>query len=402
MNSILDIQVSCYPYFRSTEGKSVNLLVWLQSEKHRDKVQAIRAMGDKVERDKLKAILPAITPSGLFRTRSEAGLIRHSGFIQFDIDSVSDLGAVKRKLSGLSNVAYIGLSVSGRGFWGLIPIGQPEHHKEYFQFIERAFSGMGIMIDPSGKDVCRLRGYSYDPEGYFNHQARVLEQWYKSTPKSAIKSNFRQNAGTGTSNVETLIAEICRRRIDLTGSYGEWFSLGCSFANEFGEGGREYFHQISQFHPDYINTETDKQFTECLKHNYNGITIATFIGSCRDAGFTLKNIVPVAPPSIEIPPMTSEYMPSQIAKHTKNEVFQSVKPTTELKQENWDQTIAELEQFFKTVTLPNQPIKLNQYSTITDISKFITSHLAAIKANNGNRTFLPYLKRLQELKPYLL
>ncbi len=402
MQSILNINVSCFSNYRATEGREVNLLVWLQSKKYWTRVQTIRAIRDKVELDKLKAALPAITPSGLFRIRNEGGLICHSGFIQFDIDSISDPEAVKRILSGLSNIAYAGLSVSGRGLWGLISIVQPEHHKMYFQFIVRAFSGMGITIDTSGKDVCRLRGYSYDPAGYFNHQAKALEQLYKPMPKRTIKPNYRPNVSTGTSTIKTLIAEICRQRIDLTEGYKQWFSLGCSFANEFGEGGRWYFHQISQFHPDYNSSKADNQFRECLMHTYNGITIATFFGRCRDAGITLKNIVPVAPPAIALPPMPSEYISSPVVKQMDNEALhQIIGPTKELKPENWDQSIAELEQFFETVSLPIQPVKLNSFNTIMDVPKFIESHFATLKTNYGNQTFLPFLNRLQELKQYL-
>jgi hypothetical protein len=70
--------------------------------------------------------------------------------------------------------------------------------------------------------------------------------------------------------------------------------------------------------------------------------------------------------------------------------------------ENWSNDIAELENYFASIELPTQPIKLNRWSTITDCSLFIESHLATVKANNGKRTFLPYLNRLQELKRVLL
>ena len=66
-----------------------------------------------------------------------------------------------------------------------------------------------------------------------------------------------------------------------------------------------------------------------------------------------------------------------------------------------DNDIAELENYFAGIELPTQPIRLNQCSVITDCSQFIKSHLATVKANNGKRTFLPYLKRLQELKEVL-
>lgn len=69
--------------------------------------------------------------------------------------------------------------------------------------------------------------------------------------------------------------------------------------------------------------------------------------------------------------------------------------------ENWEQEINELESYFASVTLPTQPVKLNKSSTITNCYLFIESHFATVKANNGKRTFLPYLNRLQELKQVL-
>lgn len=64
----------------------------------------------------------------------------------------------------------------------------------------------------------------------------------------------------------------------------------------------------------------------------------------------------------------------------------------------WHKEIAELESYFSIITLPTQPVKLNSCGTITDCSKFMESHFETLKANNGKRTFLPYLNRLQELK----
>jgi hypothetical protein len=66
--------------------------------------------------------------------------------------------------------------------------------------------------------------------------------------------------------------------------------------------------------------------------------------------------------------------------------------------ESWEQDIAQLENYFAGMAVPTQPIKLNPYSTITNFPLFIESHFATVKRNNGNRTFLPHLNRLQELK----
>ena len=72
------------------------------------------------------------------------------------------------------------------------------------------------------------------------------------------------------------------------------------------------------------------------------------------------------------------------------------------KPQNWSNDIAELEKYFAGIELPTQPVKLNNYTTITDCSLFIESHFATVKGNNGNKTFLPYLNRLQEFKSLIV
>jgi len=69
--------------------------------------------------------------------------------------------------------------------------------------------------------------------------------------------------------------------------------------------------------------------------------------------------------------------------------------------QNWSNDISELESCFTGIKIPTQPVKLNRCSTIADCSLFIESHFATVKANNGKRTFLPYLNRLKELKQVL-
>lgn len=68
------------------------------------------------------------------------------------------------------------------------------------------------------------------------------------------------------------------------------------------------------------------------------------------------------------------------------------------KPENWEQDITELENYFAGIELPSQLVKLNPHSSLTDVSLFIESHFATLKANNGKRIYLPYLNRLKELK----
>ena len=114
----------------------------------------------------------------------------------------------------------------------------------------------------------------------------------------------------------------------------------------------------------------------------------------------------------EQPPQPEPEKVTKVTKvtHQQNIIFSHVEPlpkvevfkTERIEQpQNWSNDIAELENYFASIELPTQPVKLNRCSTITDCSLFIESHFATVKAYNGKRTFLPYLNRLQELKQVL-
>lgn len=83
----------------------------------------------------------------------------------------------------------------------------------------------------------------------------------------------------------------------------------------------------------------------------------------------------------------------------KNDVAEILTKINPIEQpENWNNEIEVMEDFFKEVATDKQPIQLYTSSRIIDVPIFVKNHLATVKANNGNKTFLPYLNRLQELK----
>ena len=114
----------------------------------------------------------------------------------------------------------------------------------------------------------------------------------------------------------------------------------------------------------------------------------------------------------EQPPQPEPEKVTKVTKvtHQQNIIFSHVEPlpkvevfkTERIEQpQNWSNDIAELENYFAGIELPTQHVKLNRFSTIKDCTLFVESHFATVKGNDGNRTFLPYLKRLQELKQIL-
>ncbi len=110
-NNILNINVSCFENCSSTIPRNINLLTWLTSEMRRDKVEQIRNIQDEDLQKVIKVSLPAITPSGVFSSRSEKDLIEHSGFLAFDIDlkdnlHITNFHNLKEQLSNIPNIAY--------------------------------------------------------------------------------------------------------------------------------------------------------------------------------------------------------------------------------------------------------------------------------------------------------
>lgn len=185
--SVLNVDVSCYKNYYSTEPKNINLLTWLSSQLYKAKVDYIRTIEDDDTRAKQKALLPAITPSGLFRERNNDGIYQHSGLMQIDIDykdntHLKNYNEIKQQLSNIQQVAYCGLSISGRGYWALIPIAYPNRYIEHFRYLQRRFRDEGIVIDSACSDIARLRGYSYDPQPYFNHAASILQAYDELPP----------------------------------------------------------------------------------------------------------------------------------------------------------------------------------------------------------------------------
>jgi len=179
--SVLNVEVSCFRNYDTPQNPvSINLLTWLSSTKYKDIVETIRGIEGKKERDAIKSKLPAITPSGIFSYRKESSLIQHSGLIQIDIDLtgknklISNWDDLKTELKKLPQIAYLGKSVSGQGYWGLIPIpNDAKNHRFYFDALEEIFTkNWGIELDDKPKNVASLRGYSFDDEDYFNHNAK--------------------------------------------------------------------------------------------------------------------------------------------------------------------------------------------------------------------------------------
>ena len=89
--------------------------------------------------------------------------------------------------------------------------------------------------------------------------------------------------------IELLTKEIENRAIDIAPYYQSWRDLGFALADALGENGRNYYHRLSRFYPNYSSDETDKQFTACLNHHGHGITSKTIFHLAKQAGITISS-----------------------------------------------------------------------------------------------------------------
>ncbi len=141
----------------------------------------------------------------------------------------------------------------------------------------------------------------------------------------------------------------------------------------------------------------EKSISDVLNHNWRKVKVE-------------KPIEEKAPDPIvvsEIEPQPKE--PKRIIEKSKVQSLTNDTPTSNWisgdirkSQNKWDGQILKLEAFFNSIELPSDEIRLSQCEVISDVQKFISSHLGYAKRYNGNMTFEPYLMRLEKLKNILI
>jgi hypothetical protein len=285
MNGLFDKEISIYRNQTDTLGAVVTLRRFLFSEKHRREIEYLRSVEDTEERKRLKSLLPMATISGLFSYRNQQHLIKHSGLICIDIDAkdnpTMDAEQTKQQLAEFQEMAYIGLSVGGKGLFCIMPIAYPDKHKEHFYALKSDFKGMGIAIDDNCKDITRPRTISLDPFPHINENAKeyIYTQQKLQPP---IKHYSYDDSEETVRKVYDLCRQIQDCGLDITEGYQNWLKVGSSLAS-LGEDGREACHMVSRAWPKYDTADADKKFDNLLQ-TIRDYSIGTFFYICKDYG----------------------------------------------------------------------------------------------------------------------
>ncbi|MFI3293663.1 MAG: BT4734/BF3469 family protein [Rikenellaceae bacterium] len=258
-----------------------------RSQRYKELIEYYRTFEDKKVSDAVQikmARVPAYTPNGVFPVRCKDGLEEHNGLLCLDFDNVADPEALKRSFEDTLFVAYAALSISGDGVFALIPIADPTKHEEYFQALKEYFAGRGVEVDKQCSDVSRLRCASYDPAPYINENVIVWDRLPQAKPKPSPKQ-VRYNPCDGCNVAEKLffvgLEFIEKYGKDITDGRTNWLAIGSFIKSEFGERGRDYFHRVSCFYPDYKPQECDKLYNGCAQSGYG---VEVFLNACSRAG----------------------------------------------------------------------------------------------------------------------
>ena len=254
-----------------------------------DAIQELRSTTDPNRKKQIKLSLPQATISGVFApSRSAENLVRHSGLICVDIDKMDNLHIsnfdtlIPDVLRHIDEVAYVAHSVSGNGYFVIIPLKYPTYHKAQFEKLVRVFADMEINIDRACGDVCRLRCQSYDIHQYINMNAKPFTGIYQEPKPIQPSFNYDYNGIDTEDKVANLCREINQQHIDLTGTYDDWVKIGAALSS-LGENGRHWFHICSSQNGGYNAIECDHKFDNLLRSNRR-IGIGTFFHYCKNAG----------------------------------------------------------------------------------------------------------------------
>jgi hypothetical protein len=138
------------------------------------------ADGKKAEAEKLKKSILAFTASGTFDQGRKANLIQtYSQLIILDLDKIASgkLEPAFKQAVSLPTTMSCFLSPSGNGLKILVKVSSSvEIHELAFNQLAKHYEDqLQLPVDRTGKDLCRLCFFSYDPDVYYNPESQTFQ-----------------------------------------------------------------------------------------------------------------------------------------------------------------------------------------------------------------------------------
>ncbi|GAB2841370.1 hypothetical protein GCM10027043_51050 [Ferruginibacter profundus] len=206
----LDRQVSLYTSHADNTGKAATFrdILFTQFAANIGEICKLRSLNIetldyKIKTKSIKAKLQAFTPAALLRSKAkgQVEILEPSGLMQLDFDYKDirqfDIEDLKQAVFDLPFIAFCGLSCSGKGFYALALISEPEKLEAYADHCFEILKGYGIQPDESkGKKPENLRYVSYDANMLYRHNPEPLKISRFKTKQSKKREQVKENTNT--------------------------------------------------------------------------------------------------------------------------------------------------------------------------------------------------------------
>jgi hypothetical protein len=222
--NVLDVPVSFFEHNMVKKGKIVNLYEYLMDEDEHYKstyqnvVDYVRLGKDyeDIKKRKSESEVPCVTISCVCG-QSKDDIEKVNSLICIDIDKKDNpviMDKVPGILRSIRNVAYFSKSISGNGYFAIIPIRDRRKFKLHFNALRRTFEQFGITIDKACSNMNRLRYYSYPDENtYINPYADVYTDVYE-IPKKVDKDYGELSISD--KRISDMVQYVADHKLDIT------------------------------------------------------------------------------------------------------------------------------------------------------------------------------------------
>jgi hypothetical protein len=139
----------------------------------KERTEKLQAISDVAQAQKYKAAnFDYCTFSGVFTTRNDKALIKHSGLLCIDFDHLQKVDTLRNQLlqDEYFDTQFLFVSPSGNGLKWIIAIDTTTTtHGDYFAAVANyVLQTCGIAVDKSGRDISRACFLPHDPQAFIN------------------------------------------------------------------------------------------------------------------------------------------------------------------------------------------------------------------------------------------
>lgn len=176
--------------------KEINeVLFSFKDGSNKSKIDAIRLIKDKKDRNIEKAKLKSICFSGEFSRRAVKNIINHSGFACLDFDDVGtfdDAICLRDSLQDNDYIYSAFISPSGDGVKAIVKVPKDiQNYKKYYESLCETFDSK---LDLGTKDISRVCYESYDPDLFINENSKewvLMKEYTEVSQKANYPKHFQ-------------------------------------------------------------------------------------------------------------------------------------------------------------------------------------------------------------------